>query len=110
MTDICKPIIASVSSGRLRRSAVLMATLLIAFASSARAQEGAKFNFGPGEARYWVGAGVDRDTAAAAALSPLAAPPLVTWDGDFEFNSTPSPLRWSGPIRPSVRRPPRLIL
>jgi len=66
---------------------ILLAVL--ALAGVARAQERPQFLWGPGEARFTVGSGVDRDTAAAAmAQLPIASPVMPMWNGSFTHGTT----------------------
>src|SRR5438552_730757 len=83
---------------RLRRNSFLIAFLFaaLAMAGVARAQERAKFLRGPGEARFAVGPGIDRETAAAMAQAPLVSHPLITWDGSFSHSATTFPLMMVG--------------
>jgi hypothetical protein len=59
----------------------------LAVAGVASAQETPKFLWGPGEAKFAVGNGVDRETAAAMAM-PIVSPVMPTWNGSFTLGST----------------------
>jgi hypothetical protein len=74
---------------RPRRSSILSIALFtaLALAGVASAQERPKFLWGPGEARFAVGAGVDQEIAAAMARLPIVSPVMPTWNGSFTFGS-----------------------
>jgi len=61
---------------------------MLALAGVPHAQERAQFLWGPGEAKFAVGPGVDRETAAAISRRSLISPVMPMWNGTFTFNST----------------------
>ncbi len=92
----------SMASNELRggnkRTCVLIASLFAAImmAGGAFAQDIPIVKIDPNSARYAVGKGVSRETAAAIAASPLLAKPLTTWDGSFTTDSTNYPFTMVG--------------
>jgi hypothetical protein len=83
---------------RPRRIRILSMALFaaLALAGVASGQESPKFLWGPGEARFTVGAGVDRETAAAMAQFPIVSPVMPTWNGSFTLSSTNYPFTMIG--------------
>jgi hypothetical protein len=84
--------------GDNKRTCVLIASLFaaIVMAGGAFAQDVPIIKIDPNSARYAVGKGVSRETAAAMAVSPLLAKPLTTWNGSFSLNSTNYPFTMVG--------------
>ncbi len=80
--------------GRTILSVTLLATL--ALAGVLHAQERAQFLWGPGEAKFAVGPGVDRDTAAAISRRALISPVMPMWNGSFTSSSTAFPFTMIG--------------
>lgn len=83
---------------RPRRNSILSMTLFaaLALAGAASGQERPKFLWGPGEARFAVGTGVNREMAATMARFPIVSPVLPTWSGSFTFSATTYPFTMVG--------------
>ncbi len=87
-----------VRSGSIGQNCLMLASLfaVVMIAGGALAQEELVPRLGPFVPRYAVGAGLDHETVAALALSPLASPPLTIWNGSFKLRKKKFPFKMVG--------------